>query len=185
MKRIALILIMGCSGLKAQETVLEKSVFGVQTGILGTWIHHELLLQGPLVLRTEVGLNMGFWGGLRYGQNNYLMTPVLTLEPRYYYNIRKRIQRGDQVQGNAANFFALNSRYHPGWFVVSNENVSIIPDISIIPTWGIRRNFGDSNFNFETAIGFGYQYLNYKHLGFANNEWDTTMNAHIRIGYRF
>lgn len=39
---------------------VEKSIFGVQTGILGLWVHNESRLTNSIALRTEVGLDVGF-----------------------------------------------------------------------------------------------------------------------------
>ena len=60
------------------------------------------------------------------------------------------------MDGNQGNFLSIKTSYHPDWFVISNyDNINIISDISIIPTWGIRRNIG-KHFNSETGIGYRY-----------------------------
>ena len=64
------------------------------------------------------------------------------------------------------------------------NNVRIVSDISIVPTWGIRRNIG-SHFTYETGIGIGYLYYFAKDAGYAENESDVAVNLHLRIGYRF
>ena len=70
-------------------------------------------------------------------------------------------------------------------FVISNtDNVSVISDISIIPTWGIRRNIG-KHLNYEAGIGIGYRYVFAKQAGFLENESEAAVNLHLRIGYRF
>jgi hypothetical protein len=113
------------------------------------------------------------------------MTPVITLEPRLYYNLNKRVKKSRRIDGNSGNFISLKTSYHPDWFVISNtENVSVISSISIIPTWGIRRNIG-KHFTYETGIGIGYRYAYAKQAGFLENESEGTVNIHLRIGYRF
>ncbi len=80
---------------------------------------------------------------------------------------------------------SLKTSYHPDWLVISNtKNVNVISDISIIPTWGIRRNIGNK-FCYETGIGIGYRYIFAKQAGFIENKSEVTTNLHLRIGYRF
>jgi hypothetical protein len=62
--------------------------------------------------------------------------------------------------------------------------VSIISDISIIPTWGIRRNIG-AHFNYEVGAGFGYRYIFAKDAGYYSNESEAAANLHLRIGFVF
>jgi hypothetical protein len=68
--------------------------------------------------------------------------------------------------------------------ISSIKNITTIPDVSIIPTWGIRRNIGN-HFNYETGIGVGYVRYFYKSQGFGENEGEAAVNLHLRIGYRF
>ena len=99
--------------------------------------------------------------------------------------MNKRVSKSRRIDGNSGNFISIKTSYHPDWFVVSNnDNISVISDISIIPTWGIRRNIG-SHFTYESGIGIGYQYTFAKRAGYLENESDITLNLHLRIGYRF
>ena len=170
---------------KSQTANVEKSTYGIQTGFLGIWVHNESKLTNSIALRTEIGFDSGIWGGSFYDGTGFLMTPVITAEPRWYYNLNKRESKSRRIDGNSGNFVSLKTSYHPDWFVISNtDNVSIISDISIVPTWGIRRNVG-KHFTYETGIGIGYRYIFAKQAGFLENESEATLNLHLRIGYRF
>ncbi len=187
MKKITLILIFCGITLiaKSQTASVEKSTYGIQTGFLGIWAHNETKLTNSIALRTEIGFDSGIWGGDFYDGTGFLMTPVITLEPRLYYNLNKRVKKSRRIDGNGGNFISLKTSYHPDWFVISNtENVSIISDISFIPTWGIRRNVG-KHFTYETGIGIGYRYIFAKQAGFSENESEIAVNLHLRLGYRF
>ena len=75
--------------------------------------------------------------------------------------------------------------YHPDWFVISKDgSIPIVSDISVIPTWGIRRNIG-KHFNYEAGIGAGYTYTFAKQAGYAKDKSDIEPNMHLRIGYTF
>jgi hypothetical protein len=171
--------------VKSQNASVEKSIFGVQTGLFGIWGNWESKLSNTIALRSELGFDSGIWGGDFYDKTGFLLTPVITAEPRCYYNLNKRLNKSRRIDGNSGNFISLKTSYHPDWFVISNyDNINIISDISIVPTWGIRRNIG-KHFNYETGIGIGYQYVFAKQAGYSENESDVAVNLHLRIGYRF
>lgn len=74
--------------------------------------------------------------------------------------------------------------YHPDLFFISDKNYNLIPDLSIVPTWGIRRNIGE-HFNYETYIGVGYAYLFKKEVGYLENESRVAVSLGFKIGYKF
>ncbi|MGV0922640.1 hypothetical protein [Empedobacter tilapiae] len=186
MKKISLItFLFSFIYINAQETSVEKSIFSVQTGFLGIWINNESKLTNNFALRSEIGLDSGIWGGDLYDGTAFLLTPVLTIEPRYYYNLDKRKNNGKNISKNNGNFISLKTSYHPDWFIISNKDVNIISDISFIPTWGIKRNIISTNFNYELGFGIGYQYIFYKSDGYSKNESDVGVNLHLRVGYTF
>jgi hypothetical protein len=163
----------------------EKSVFGAQAGLLGIWVNNEAKLTKAIALRSEIGFDGGFWGGNFYPKNGYVFTPIITAEPRFYYNLGNRTRKNKSIKNNSANFISLKTSFHPDWFTISNyENVSIVSDLSIIPTWGIRRHIG-SHFNYEAGLGVGYRYYFAKGAGYLKNESDVAVNLHLRIGYTF
>jgi hypothetical protein len=171
--------------VKSQNASVEKSTYGIQTGFLGIWLHNETKLSNSIALRSEIGFDSGIWGGDFYDGTGFLLTPVITLEPRLYYNLNKREEKSRRIEGNSGNFISLKTSYHPDWFVISNtDNVSVISDISIIPTWGIRRNIG-KHFTYETGFGIGYRYTFAKQAGFLENKSEVDLNLHLRVGYRF
>lgn len=160
---------------------VEKSIFGIQIGILGVWVHNEARLSDKFALRTEIGLDSGF------KNEDFLMFPTISLEPKFYYNLNKRLSKSKAISGNNGNFLSLKTSYHPDWFVVSeSDSYNISNQISVIPTWGMRRNLGN-HFNYELGIGVGWNHefaetINgYKYEA----ENDVGINLLAKIGYRF
>lgn len=187
MKRILLTSVLcGLSFMAiSQNSNVEESTFGIQTGFLGVWMHNESKISNQIALRGEVGLDAGIWGGDFYSGTGFILAPIITLEPRWYYNLNKRVKKSRRTNGNSGNFISLKTSYHPDWFVISNyDNISIVSDISIVPTWGIRRNLG-SHFTYETGIGIGYVYYFAKNAGYLKNKGEAALNLHLRFGYRF
>ena len=66
MKRILLTLTL--CGLAiiaiAQNVSVEKSTFGIQTGVLGLWAYNETRLSNTIALRTELGFDFGIFIGV-------------------------------------------------------------------------------------------------------------------------
>lgn len=172
-------------GLNAQKASVEESTYGLQTGFLGFWFHEEKKLSNEIALRGEVGFDSRVSGGSLYDGLRFIFTPVITLEPRWYYNLNKRLSKSKKIDGNSGNFVSIKVSYNPDWFTISNQdNLRVIDQISIVPTWGIRRNIG-KHFTYEAGIGLGYRYIFSKNAGFADNDSEGVLNLHLRIGYRF
>ena len=183
-KKILLSLIASLMYLagNSQTASVEKSTYGIQTGLLGIWVHNEMKLTNQIALRTELGMNAGIFGGDFYPKTGFLMTPVITAEPRWYYNLEKRQSKSKNIAGNSGNFVSLQTSYHPNWFVISNyDNLKTFNLITVIPTWGIKRNVG-KHFTYETAIGVGYGHQFRE--GYGDLE-GVSVNLHLRVGYRF
>ena len=90
----------------AQNDTAEKTIFGLQTGFTGVWLHNETRLVSGLVLRSEVGLEHDFTVGDHYDHAGFILQPVLTLEPRFYYNLKKRNAKGKPTAQNSQLCFA-------------------------------------------------------------------------------
>ncbi|QLE01767.1 hypothetical protein HX109_09430 [Galbibacter sp. BG1] len=186
MKKILLLLLtlLSLQQSLAQNPDVEKSIFGVQTGFLGFWGFNESRLATKIALRSEIGLNAGFFGGT-FIEDGFIMVPSFTLEPRYYYNINKRNEKGKRTHHNAANFVSLDITYLPKWFAISNvENVGVLDNISFVPKWGIRRNIGE-HFNYEIGLGLGYRIYFSDEITNPEDKEELAGDLHLRIGYTF
>lgn len=151
---------------------VENSQFSLQTGFAGIWLNNELKLSRSISLHSELGVEPQWVVG-----SGTLWHPNLRVEPRYYYNLFERFNKGADISNNSGNFFALALNYRPNFVVFSNNNIETIESFSVVPKWGIRRNLG-KNFNYEAGIGLGFRhefmYGNYGEIDF-----------HLRIGYSF
>ncbi|MCM5661500.1 hypothetical protein [Galbibacter mesophilus] len=186
MKKILIIIVIVFSFQKvhSQNSDVEKSIFGIQTGFLGLWGFNEARLASKLALRSEIGLNAGFFSGT-FIEDGFILTPSITVEPRYYYNIKKRNEKGKSTFHNAATFLALDVTYLPDWFTISNlDNVSVLDNVSFIPKWGIRRNIG-KHFNYEVGFGLGYRFYFSDELAHPEDKQELAGDLHLRIGYTF
>ena len=170
---------------KSQNTSVEKSTFGLQTGVLGIWVYNEARLSNTIALRTEVGFDFGIWETTFYDDYDspFLLTPVIVVEPRYYYNLKKRSENSKRIDGNNGNFIALKTSYHPELAIFNTDDAPVVSDFAIIPTWGIRRNIG-GHFNYEAGLGVGYSHTFAERAGYSKDKSELELNMHLRIGYR-
>lgn len=156
-KTIALLFLGLSSGIYGQNDSVEKAIFGLQTGFAGIWLNNESKLSNSFVVRSEIGIENDFAVGDHYGDAGFILQPVITLEPRYYYNLRKRNTAGKKTSNNSGNYLSFKTSYHPDWFVINlDENVTKTADLALVPTWGMRRVIG-KHFTYEAVwvLAFG------------------------------
>ena len=189
MKHLTIVLLTLCllvSKSNAQETGIEKKLWGIQAGIYPLSVYNELKLTNSIALRSEVGLGFG-WSGGSYS-TQWALLPVFTIEPRYYYNLQSRANKNKQTKGNSGNYLSLSTGMQPD-FGITSDNVKLYPSIYIIPMYGLRRNIG-KHFNFEAAFGLGYSWTFKKYTlpngsTQRNTESGTAVAIRLAVGYLF
>jgi hypothetical protein len=149
-----------------------ESLHSVNVGYPDVGYSYEHALGKQFSINVEAGANWSF----QYGANNVESTPIvqvpninqpkeytknsteitfspiLQLEPRYYYNVNKRF-KGDRFTNNSASFFCISSGVRLDRFSFRN-NAS---EFYLVPKWGFRRAMGN-HFIFESKIGGGLQF---------------------------
>jgi hypothetical protein len=162
-----------------EKPSVEKSMFSVQAGYLGLWANEEIKLTNLLALRFEVGANYGAsYSGLTGFKSAWVAN--FRLEPRFYYNLGRKIGAGKDISNNSGNFVTISFNYFPKNAVLfsNNKNVGVIENFSIVPKYGIRRNIS-KHFNYEAGFGIGFFYEP------AFKDSNAGIDLHLRIGYTF
>jgi len=182
MKKIFLILIgtIGYS-LHAQNVSSNKESFlGVQAGLFGANVYYEKNISESFAVRGDIEFSPGIWGGDLYSKTGFAVTPGIKIAPKWYYNMSKRKEALKNTKNNSANYITANVGFVPDLFVISNvDGITVNPMVSIVPTWGLRRNFAN-NFNYEIQTGLGVG----KILK-PNYDLQTVLNLSFKIGYDF
>lgn len=151
----ALALFVGLQIQSQEKGSVEKSVTGIQVGFFGAEFYNEAKLADHFTLRSQLELYPSIWGGDMYSKTGFALTPAISLTPKFYYNLQKRTDAGKNTTNNSGNYLALKVEYIPDWFVISNtKDISVSETISVVPTWGLRRNFA-KHFNYEFKAGLG------------------------------
>lgn len=176
---------------EVQKVSVEKSLYGVQIGLVNASFQYETKLDRKITLLTEVGLNLGS-STRKYADPTIkdekvtVLSPYITFEPRFYYSLDRRNKLGKKTYNNSSNYFSLTTSY------ISNKtpllhtgNFDIVSEVVIIPKYGIRRAFA-KHFNYEFSAGFGYQYNIFSNSNGCNCDHNSTiLDIQTRIGYNF
>ncbi len=168
----------------AQEAGVEKSIWGAQIGIHPLGIYNETGLTESIVLRSELGFGFAWRSSSGLFADNstaWAVMPVVMVEPRYYYNLNKRLNKGRRINGNSGNFLALSVGIEPD-FGLTSDNVELDKGFHVIPMWGIRRSIG-SSFSFETSIGLGYAW-SFDEYTLYTGERISTTDSGVVLGFR-
>lgn len=164
----------------SEKATVEKSIYGIQTGFFGVWFHNESRLTNQISLRSEIGLDAGVVANS--SESSSFLVPSLRIEPRWYYNLDKRLAKGKSIKNNSGNFLSLTTTYNPDWFVIPEKtNLNFIGSVAVIPKWAIKRTYGN-HFTFETGAGIGYLFFT---EDYNDRKGDLGIDLHLRIGYTF
>ncbi len=162
---------------------VEESLVGIQLGVIGISGFYEAKLANNWTVRGEMGLrgNLTIVAG---GDNDFYVQPEIALSPRFYYNLKRRVEKGKNIENNSANFLSLYNSYRPDWFTVLDDNErNTNQSISTTFLWGLRRSYG-KHFHLEFAAGLGY----YKEIDlkpYMKDDSGVYPALDFRIGYQF
>ena len=169
-----LFILFSVASLNAQKDIksVEKSILSIQTGYFGTWINHELKLHKKFALRTEFGTEYRLKFVIKQSFDSLKNQVSIFLEPKYYFNLKKRESKNKNIKNNAGNYISLRINLN----ILNNLEIGEFYFYDLTPTFGIRRNI-TSHFNLEFSCGYGLSYL--------NNMLISEAMSSMRVGYVF
>ncbi len=167
-----------------------ESLHSFQLGYPGIGYSYEHALGKQLSINMEAGVDWSWTYGANtsdiapidnfpdinqpkeYTKNNFEInfSPVLRIEPRFYYSVKRRFEV-DRFTNNSASFFCITTSFHSTIFQKNERSY-----LELIPKWGFRRAMG-KHFIFETQIGAGLNFYRNSHLFAAGLD--------IKFGYVF
>lgn len=172
---------ISCLAQKEKPSVV-NNMYNIQTG-LGLWVNNETRLSDEIALRTEVGFN----GAYEYdnGTSNFALVPGLSLEPRWYFNLKKRQEKGKDIAFNAGNYWSLKAFLLSDSFIIANnDNLELGRDrLHFTANWGLKKNLSE-NWNYEFGIGLGANLLYKENAAFYENESPIVGSLTLRIGFK-
>ncbi len=169
------------SSVNPSKASVEKLIHGIQIGLFGLWGHQELKLTNNISLRSEVG----FYNTLSIVNSEFIyhLIPNVILEPRWYYNLKRRHKKNKDIVANSANFLTIHSLLVPNFLYITNQENSVLnPTLSFIPSWGMRSRVGKT-FSFEYGAGLGYMFVLQTTNMFLNPPTNgLAANLHLKFG---
>ena len=159
---------------QSDETVRSNS--GLQLGTpAGFTLFHETPLSNRFALKAEAGLHAS------WAADNVYLNPVFSLEPRWYYNMGLRANRGLNTRFNASNYLYAFGSYRPDWLygdLASGDWNHFVLGAG----WGMRRNITERLY-FELGLGVRKQFFfDSQNPDLPTNLWFP--HFHLRLGYR-
>ncbi len=157
---------------------------GVQVGYPGIWFYREIKVIKTLYIRNEFGVER--YSGYKNSEcdfRNKPFEPIISFVPKWYYNLSSRNEKYKDVSDLAGNFFSINARANLNPFAKFENHIN---QLSIIPTWGVRRNI-NRYLNYEFTVGYGYYETNLYNLYCSSDNFDFgfTLDIQARIGFKF
>lgn len=134
----------------AQNATLEKNILGISIGLNPVTLYDEIKLTNNSSLRLEAGLGFYVSSGL-FVNDQWGIIPSLSLNYKYYYNLKRRIQKGKRIDGNSANYFSVGTLVNFSE-IAGDYNYKSNSTGAATINYGARRMIGKS-FNFEWATG--------------------------------
>lgn len=191
---IILITITFKTSAQTTDSLLKNKQLKVNAKVFGLSLSYEKRIGKKLTLNTEVGLRSGtglYLSRYTFSEGLQALGAEATLEGRYYYHFKERLDKKKDIGNNSSNFWSIATTYAFKPFIAPSithkyyyqyNNVLFITDkekysvISITPSWGIQRKVGNK-FSLETLLGLSLNYFD------VTKEFMLSPGITVRFGY--
>ena len=122
--------------------------------ILTPGLEYEYKLTNSTTLDLRAGTGFAYWKNTYFGED-FGIYPIFNVKYRYYYNLKKRLRKGKNIDNNSANYIALSGTLQSGKPIIGGLEYSEDYFGTIGPVWGLQRYY-DSRFKLDLNLGAGY-----------------------------
>ena len=147
---------------------------------IGAGYGYELKVADQFTISAQADYR-AYIGDDNFAVDNFVFSPRVTIEPRYYYNLKKRAEKGKNINSNSANYFSLDMSYE---LPVGLSGMRDFPQqtFRILPTWGIRRELSE-HFTMDFGIYVGFKAKEYGDRNPETDRWDSEPWTSGKIEY--
>jgi len=134
-----------------------KSLTKLDLGLQGVGFSYEPRISNKMMIDLSVGAGGGYnvsEDGVDYRWNFLQPAIYLMITPKFYYNRKKRIEKGKKFQNNSGNYFGVRFKYTTG-NNTSDYNSRVYQAGLINLHWGIQRPLGNK-WILNAHAGLGY-----------------------------
>jgi hypothetical protein len=163
-----------------KSAVKTQSNHFIDVGIIGAGYTYEYAFANHYTVNAGTGItgsvtytSSGWYDGNKW---RYSLHPYISVEPRYYYNLQKRVRKGKSIDGNTGLFLAVQCNYI--FKPIAKHNVyDDVSGFAVAPYWGLRRVWWEHLlFEFHAGLAFGWNNYNDSNVGIVLG---------LRLGYKF
>ena len=171
MKKILLSLsLFICLTSLAQESTNQFSL-----NFLIPSVEYEVAVSENATVDAMLGMGFGYHDASYLDEPEYGVYPQFQAQYRYYYNFKKRMQKGKKTSENSGNYIAATAIFSSGEPIIGEMHLNKDYSGFVGPVWGLQRVY-NSNFKLNLNLGLG--------LGF-NDRQDTYLSTRIGVQLGF
>jgi len=166
---------------QVEDVSVNQNQYNIQAGF-GIWVNNETKLIETVALRTELGLSGAYQ---KEGSESTLaFLPGVSLEPRWYFNLKKRDSKGRDISFNSANYWSVKAFYISDAFIIATNNAELENDkLNVTINWGLKRNLS-KKLHYEFGIGLGVDALYQKSNAILATDSPVVGSLTLRLGYK-
>ena len=129
-------------------------------------VEYETSLSNKTTVDLRAGTGFTFAMGKSIG-TEFGVYPNFHTQYRYYYNFKKRAEKGKNIHNNSGNYFALSGGLYGGKPLVGEIEYQMDYGAEVGPVWGLQRVYG-SGFKLDLHLGLGYSFNDLGESGFSS-----------------
>lgn len=143
----------------------------------------------PFSINTKLSGGIEYLFAPSYDYSALILSPLVLLEGRYYYNLNRRILMGKTGNGLSANYVSLGAIYQGEYQILKSNGYR--SDLSksfggILVSTGVQRVIADHlYYDFNIGMGYGTEFEYLETEGTKNWDNKSIFNLGVAIGYRF
>ncbi|WMN12205.1 hypothetical protein QYS49_32810 [Marivirga salinae] len=155
--------------IKGESATVSENLIKFEIGSPnGIGISYEKKLGHHISLYNIIGLRVFGGGGTTsqaiYGVSPwYVLTPQISVQPRFYHNLDKRAAMDKNINYNSANYVGFTARfYHQSFFYSNSDRIGNSPAVlDLMLSYGLQRSFF-KRLNFDLAIQPGIEFTSWQ-----------------------
>lgn len=115
---------------------------------------YERAIKGDVVAKAEVGLSLTVFDN--FGDTSVGIFPKIEGQVKYYYNLKRRVEKGKSIAHNSGSFVAGAYQFQDKNAIFNDENrTSNFSHLGGL--WGFQKSY-DSGLSLLVEVGFGYDF---------------------------
>ena len=132
---------------------------------IGAGYGYEWSVADEVTINSQIDMR-AYIGDDDFAIDNFVFSPRITIEPRYYYNLKKRAEKGKNINSNSANYVSFDLSYE---LPLGLSGIRDVPQhtFRLLPSWGMRRELSE-HFTMDFSVYAGYKLIGTQYYNDSN-----------------